>query len=248
MSRGSAPGYETPAPFLSRVGIYAWQENRVDLPGVAAAALRDVRGVVVDVGCGPGIYARRLAADRPDLRVATTDLSPGMRPLVVADAQRLPYADDSAGGALAMHMLYHVPDIPAAIAELRRVLRPGGVLLVSTNARADKPELEELAAAATAALAGGGRGFRSPASAFPAEDAGGLLGAAFDDVVAERFERRVVVPEAAPVLAYLDSLRSWYERDLPPGVSWAGWLAAAGELLGHDGFAFTSRMAVFTCR
>jgi SAM-dependent methyltransferase len=164
------------------------------------------------------------------------------------DALALPYPDGTFDAAVSTQVYEYVPDVPAALAELRRVLRPGGVLLVSTNARVDKPELEELAAAATAGLAGGGGGFRSPASAFPAEDAGGLLGAAFDDVVAERFERRVVVPEAAPVLAYLDSLRSWYERDLPPGVSWADWLAAAGELLGHDGFAFTSRMAVFTCR
>ena len=35
--------------------------------------------------------------------------------------------------ALAMHMLYHVPDIPAAVRELRRSTRPVGTVLASTN-------------------------------------------------------------------------------------------------------------------
>ena len=47
--------------------------------------------------------------------MAATDLSPGMRPTVVADAVRLPYADGAFDAGLAMHMLYHACDIPAAI-------------------------------------------------------------------------------------------------------------------------------------
>jgi hypothetical protein len=63
-----------------------------------------------------GVYGARLAGLRPDLRVAGVGLPAGMRPAVVADAVRLPFATGAAGAALAMHMLYHVPDIPAAVA------------------------------------------------------------------------------------------------------------------------------------
>jgi len=53
--------------------------------------------------------------------------------LIAGDAQWLPFADASFDCILAMHMLYHVPDRDLAIAEMRRVLRPGGVLLALTN-------------------------------------------------------------------------------------------------------------------
>ena len=177
----ASKGYERPEPLASRLAIYAWQRDRVDLHGLAAAALADVSGVVLDVGCGPGSYARRIVQERPDLRVATVDLSPGMRPLVVADAVALPFADGTAGAALAMHMLYHVPDVAAAVAELRRTVRPGGTLLVSTNGRGDKPELAALVDGVLRELSGiaGRERFVNPSERFTAED-GALLEAQFD--------------------------------------------------------------------
>jgi SAM-dependent methyltransferase len=168
----------------------------VDLPAVAAAALAPASGVVVDVGCGPGVYGARLAGLRPDLRVAGVDLSAGMRPAVVADAVRLPFATGAAGAALAMHMLYHVPDVPAAVAELRRVTAPGGVVVVSTNGRDDKPELGRLVRDVAAGPGGAGAPFVSPSEAFTAED-GDVLAQRFGDVRRQVFDRVVEVPEAA---------------------------------------------------
>lgn len=52
--------------------------------------------------------------------------------LIQADA-RLPLGDGGVDVVLAMHMLYHVPDVPAPVAELRRIVKPGGTLLASTN-------------------------------------------------------------------------------------------------------------------
>ena len=51
----------------------------------------------------------------------------------VADAEDLPFADASYDLVAAMWMLYHVPDLDRALAEVRRVLRPGGHLLAVTN-------------------------------------------------------------------------------------------------------------------
>jgi len=94
---------------------------------------------VVDIGTGNGQYLLAL----PDRWRVGLDLSSGMlnsarqaglhAPLVVADAQALPLADNSAGTLLANHMLYHVPHIVVAVREARRVLSPGGVLLAATN-------------------------------------------------------------------------------------------------------------------
>ena len=65
-------------------------------------------------------------------------------PLLVSDAQTLPFASNSFDVALAMHMLYHVPDRAQALAEMRRVVRPGGVVLALTNSEAHFLELDEL--------------------------------------------------------------------------------------------------------
>jgi SAM-dependent methyltransferase len=247
-----ATGYEESGPFLARVALYAWQRDRVDLPSAVVDALADVRGVVLDVGCGPGGYTRRLRERRPDLRVANLDLSAGMRPLVVADAQRLPVADGAADAALAMHMLYHVPDIPAAVAELRRVVRPGGVALVGTNGRDDKPELTALLRDVLREVGVTTRPFASPAETFTAED-GETLGAAFGDVRRTVWDRVVEVPEPGPVVDYVGSLRAWLEPALRTRATWDDVLTAAERLvsaaLATAGvFRISTRTALFECR
>ncbi len=74
----------------------------------------------------------------------------GVLSLVQADAQQLPLGEDTVDVALAMHMLYHVPDRPAAVAELRRITRPGGTVLASTNSARTLTEIYDLLDAAVA--------------------------------------------------------------------------------------------------
>jgi ubiquinone/menaquinone biosynthesis C-methylase UbiE len=49
------------------------------------------------------------------------------------DVQDLPFGDEAFDVVAALWMLYHVPDVNRAIGELRRVLRPGGLLVAVTN-------------------------------------------------------------------------------------------------------------------
>lgn len=101
---------------------------------------------VIDVGCGPGGIHGRLC--RVGARVTGVDASPGMVAEARAqaeregldvtvqegDAEQLPFGDGQFDAALCCHMLYHVPNIERALRELHRVLRPGGRVLISTNA------------------------------------------------------------------------------------------------------------------
>jgi SAM-dependent methyltransferase len=52
-------------------------------------------------------------------------------PLVLADATALPFSDGSFGAAVARHVLHLIPDWPAAVANLARVVRSGGLLLLN---------------------------------------------------------------------------------------------------------------------
>ena len=96
---------------------------------------------IVDVGSGTGIYTA-LLADSLGAEVVGVEPSAGMRSVAEAEqprptvryiagrAEALPLADASCDGALLSNVIHHIADIPAAAAELARVLRPGGALLV----------------------------------------------------------------------------------------------------------------------
>src|SRR5262245_33574242 len=96
--------------------------------------------VLLDVACGGGLRAPYVAAlgyrhigldlSAPSLAVARGH---GVLP-VRADARRLPFADGSADVVVAGECLEHVPDLPRVIAEVCRVLRPGGTLIADTIA------------------------------------------------------------------------------------------------------------------
>jgi SAM-dependent methyltransferase len=95
---------------------------------------------VLDLGCGPGWYTWALsrlgslelvAIDTDSGRLqALAELQTGAE-LVTADASRLPFDDASFDRVLMSEVLEHVEDDAAALAEIRRVLRPGGVLALS---------------------------------------------------------------------------------------------------------------------
>lgn len=94
---------------------------------------------VLDVGTGPGLVLRLLAARQPF--VVGTDLAPAMlrhartlfapgvaAPLVAADALALPIADGAFDAALATNLLFLLPDPRAGLHELARVTRSGGTV------------------------------------------------------------------------------------------------------------------------
>jgi SAM-dependent methyltransferase len=115
-------------------------------------AVREARpSTVLEVGCGWGELAEWIARET-GARVVAVDLSPRMVDLArerdvdarVADVQALPFDDDSFEVVVAAWMLYHVPDLHRGLAEIARVLRPGGTLVASTNSRFHLLELREL--------------------------------------------------------------------------------------------------------
>ena len=100
------------------------------------------RGRVLEVGVGTGLIALPLHGS--GIPLAGLDISAPMVgrlvqkaggsppfPLVLGDATRLPFPDDEFGGVLVRWVLHLIPEWRAAVAEIVRVVRPGGVFVVS---------------------------------------------------------------------------------------------------------------------
>ena len=95
-----------------------------------------VGGVIVDLGCSTGYLLEDLRAAYPGAQLLGVDLvDSGLRAahrevpdarLLQADVCALPLNDQSIDGAMSANLLEHLPDDEAALAELRRVLVPGG--------------------------------------------------------------------------------------------------------------------------
>ena len=106
---------------------------------------------VVDVGSGPGLLAAEMALDvGPTGRISGIDISETMLQMArsrcaqltsaalvdfqLGDATKLPYPDETFNAAVSTQVYEYVADVDAAIREVRRVLKPGGrVLVVDTD-------------------------------------------------------------------------------------------------------------------
>ncbi len=104
---------------------------------------------ILDLGCGEGRHAinvylqadvKSIAVDLNfnDLQTARSRFEPFAQPgsakdfyLQQADATRLPFADASIDKIICSEVLEHIPDYPAVLDEIARVLKPGGLLAVT---------------------------------------------------------------------------------------------------------------------
>jgi SAM-dependent methyltransferase len=97
-------------------------------------------GRALELGCGTGFFLLNLMQAGVADRGSVTDLSPGMVQTAlrnagalgldvdgrVADAEEIPYEDDTFDLVVGHAVLHHIPDVELALREVLRVLRPGG--------------------------------------------------------------------------------------------------------------------------
>jgi SAM-dependent methyltransferase len=67
---------------------------------------------------------------RPEMAAVIAERYPGVEVVVGDCQQRMPFEDATFDRALAIHVLEHLPNLPAALAEIRRLLKPGGRFVV----------------------------------------------------------------------------------------------------------------------
>jgi SAM-dependent methyltransferase len=199
--------------------------------------------LLLDVGCGPGIY--HPALHERGVHVVGADLFSGMlatagegraaRALVRATAEALPFANQTFDYVMANHMLYHVKDQRMALLEMRRVARPGARVLLTTNASDNMRRLRELHDAAC--LKAGLRSTSDDApSRFTLEDTA-LIGAVFPDTRVVRRKDALVFRAPEPLLRFYASFMIDYVDPLPGDGRHRPLLLAAMDSLVRDEIA-----------
>ncbi len=216
---------------------------------------------VLEVGVGSARMWRAVADLVPSgWRLTLTDRSPGMAAeagavledlgraadVGVADATELPFPDGAFDLAFANHMLYHVPEPAQAVAELRRVLRPGGCLVATTNGDGHLAEvvalLDELATAWSDL-----RVDTPERLSFRLENGAAVLGAAFADVARHDHPGELRLDDADVLARYLASMT--YAPDAPTAATVVAWIHERAQRAVADGpLVVRQRSGAFVAR
>ena len=199
---------------ISEIGWFPWVASQLPL---------QAGNTVLDVGCGPAWFWAAVADVLPEkLDLTLSDLSPGMVQEAVercrelpfaavrgqqADATELPIEEGAFDGVIAMHMLYHVPVPAKGIAEMFRVLKPGGFLAVTTNGAGNMRKLYELTTVFGSAPTD------PAAAAFGYDHAHRLMQAQFGNVAMTQHPARIRVTEPEDLFLALTSYPPGDEAD-----------------------------------
>jgi ubiquinone/menaquinone biosynthesis C-methylase UbiE len=178
---------------------------------------------VLELGSGPGYLWKDCVERIPaDWSITLSDLSDGMvdaawRNLVVTgrpfkyeqiDAQSIPYPDETFDIVIANYMLYHVPDRPRALQEIRRVLKAGGHFIAATAGQGHLAELNHWLKKASP-----DKDFVPFNNPFTLDNGLDQLKPFFSSVEIKRYDDNLCITEIEPLMAYIFSTIK--ARDIP---------------------------------
>jgi SAM-dependent methyltransferase len=240
-----------------------WATSRRDppfdlIPWVLDHAVLESGGAehVLDLGCGNGRWLDALAQRGHRGSTVAGDLSYGMLagldgdwPRVQLDAAALPFCDDTFDVVIAAHMLYHVEDRRRAALECRRVLRPGGRLVATTNGPDNIIELIDMV---ESAAGGGWRMVMPHQERFGMHNGAEQLSVAFDYIARHDCPvNATIVTDPGAIADYVASMDDIYSGQVP--VPWSRVVAhvrgAAERIIDLDGeVRLTNAVGAFVCR
>ena len=170
----------------------------------------------LELGSGPAFIWTQCPERIPaDWQITLSDLTPGMlaaaqenlasieHPFAYReiDAQAIPFDDETFDIVIANHMLYHVPDRPKALAEIRRVLKADGVLIAATNGDNHLLEMNRWLQAASPDPK-----FVPMGNPFTLENGVAQLESFFSSIEIDRYEDSLHITDTDLMMKYINSV------------------------------------------
>lgn len=172
------------------------------------------KGRILEIGCGPArLWLNNFDRIPQGWNITVSDFSAGMlqearRSLQIVrhpftfeqfDIQTIPFKDRSFDVVIANHMLYHVPDLAKALAEVQRVLSPKGRFYAATSGQAHLQEIGDL----IRRVEPGYSARQVGAEIFNLENGSKTLSRWFSQVKVHTIDNNLVVTETEPLIAFI---------------------------------------------
>ncbi len=182
---------------------------------------------ILELGCGNGTQWENRIANLPaDCTLVLSDFSEGMVRIVwdryqenatvlaaKIDIQNIPFPDNCFDVVIANYMLYHIPDLDAALSQVRRILKPNGKFYSATNGNGGmRPFLRSAFQKVNPAISAFTKDYT-----FSLQNGMELLGKFFGSVQRFDYEDALAVTEAQDLVDWLKStvtMSSYTEKDL----------------------------------
>lgn len=170
---------------------------------------------ILEIGCGNGaLWMDHLETLPRKVSIVLSDISEGMIRDVrrnigeehpsfsyaAFDCRQIPYPDESFDMVIAGHVLFYCEDIPAACAEIHRVLKPGGRFICSTYGTRHMQEITQLVQAFDSRIVLSSEALYE---SFGLENGADILGPHFDGIEKRLYEDAIIINRAEPLIEYI---------------------------------------------
>lgn len=215
MEKSIKEQYKSDKNLNLRSNLHSYNVNKVDWDKWCFNQMNFPKNArILELGCGVGkLWNKNKDNIRKDLNIVLSDFSNSMLKIAKdklkeidyefaykkINAEDIPYEDESFDIVIAQHMIYFVPNIEKALAEIKRILSPGGMLYVTANSCESMMELNELTEKFAPNLGLDSNGF---SNRFNLENGRVILEKYFSEIDIEILDGKIIIDDAKPVVLY----------------------------------------------
>lgn len=202
----------------NKQGWFNWLFNQIDFSKVNR---------LLELGCGNGKLWQENSIDLRNREIFLSDISEGMVEevrnklgsdfnCIVADAEKIPFKDEYFDSIIANHVLFYLNDLDLGLKEIRRVLKPNGILYCSTYGKNHMKEITEIVQNFDSRI---NLSNHSLYDIFGLENGEGILKEYFFNIQRMDYKDSLEITESKPLIDYIMSCHGNQNEILGPRLN-----------------------------